>query len=229
MNAEHSDHAVIAAFQSGDEFAFVTLYNRYKEGIYVFCKKVLLDESAAKDVTQETFLRVYENRHRLLKTDAFRSWIYTIARNQCYNYLRRAKRFVELDPGVAVDRLDSSTPFAELEKSDQVAMVNKLLGLLKIEYREVLVLREYQNLTYEEIAQVMKTSVSSVKSRLFKVRRKLADEYTAYAARSESTPSTTKPKRVVGAATTVSINTSSPAVELKSAAGGGRDSSEKSG
>jgi RNA polymerase sigma-70 factor (ECF subfamily) len=184
VDGEHTDHAVIAAFQSGDEFAFVTLYNRHKEGIYVFCKKVLLDESAAKDVMQETFLRIYENRDRLMKTDAFRSWIYTIARNQCYNYLRRAKRFVALDPGFVDDSVVETNPFGDLEKSDQVAMVNRLLTSLKIEYREVLVLREYQNLTYDEIAQVMRTSVSSVKSRLFKARRKLAQQYSAYARQS---------------------------------------------
>lgn len=186
MSAEYNDHATIAAFQSGDEFAFVTLYNRHKEGIYVFCKKVLLDDAAAKDVMQETFLRIYENRDRLLKTDAFRSWIYTIARNQCYNYLRRNKRFVALDPLVEERMREDLTPVSELEKSEQVALVNRLLGLLKIEYREVLVLREYQNLSYDEIAQIMRTSISSVKSRLFKARRKLAKEYEILAALEQS-------------------------------------------
>lgn len=177
----HTDHGTIAAFQGGDEFAFVTLYNRHKEGIFVFCRKVLLDDSAAKDVMQETFLRIYENRDRLLKTDAFRSWIYTIARNQCYNYLRRNKRFVSLEPLPDIRDQVDLTPVGELEKSEQVALVNRLLSMLKLEYREVLVLREYQNLSYDEIALIMRTTVSSVKSRLFKARRKLAQHYATMA------------------------------------------------
>ena len=182
MSANQDDHQTIAAFQDGDDFAFVTLYNRHKDGIYIFCRKVLLDDAAAKDVLQETFLRIYENRERLLKTDAFRSWIYTIARNQSYNYMRRNKRFVSLEPSEVRQIHSGHTPIAELERSEQVAMVNRLLAGLKVEYREVLVLREYQNLTYEEIATIMRTTVSSVKSRLFKARRKLATEYAAKSA-----------------------------------------------
>lgn len=139
-----------------------------------------MDSAAAKDVMQDTFIRVYENRERLLNTDSFKSWVYTIARNQCYNHLRKSKRHIPLaDAPQSVVRVDG-TPFGSLEKSDQVQMVNHLLSLLKVEYREVLILREYQNLSYEEIAAVTRTTVSSVKSRLFKARKKLAETYGAY-------------------------------------------------
>jgi len=68
-----SDHKLIEAFQKGDEFAFVALYNRYKGPVYAFCAKMLLDRSATHDVMQETFVRVYENRQRLLKAGSFKS------------------------------------------------------------------------------------------------------------------------------------------------------------
>ena len=85
----HGDRALIEAFQSGDEFAFVSLYNRYKDAVYAFCVKMLLNKELAQDVMQDTFLRVYENRERLMKTDSFKAWLFTIARNQCLNQLRR--------------------------------------------------------------------------------------------------------------------------------------------
>ena len=168
-----SEKRLIEAFQRGEEYAFVSLYNRHKQGIYAFCCKMLLDKELAADVLQDTFIRVFENRDRLLSTSAFKSWLYTIARNQCLNQIGRSKKQTRLD----VDRHDSvapTTPVRRLERAEQVELVNYLLSQLKDEYREVVVLREYQNLSYEEIAAITRSSIASVKSRLFKARRKLA-------------------------------------------------------
>ena len=166
------DRSLIEAFQRGEDFAFVSLYNRYKGPIYKFCVRMLLDRDAAQDAMQETFLRVFENRERLLKTDSFRAWLFSIARNQCLNMLRKGRRTVRLDSAVA-DRLRRQ-PAATLEKADQVAIVHYCLHELRPAYREVLVLREFQNLTYAEIAAVTKSTLPAVKSRLFKARRKLS-------------------------------------------------------
>ncbi len=168
-----SEKSLIEAFQRGDEYAFVSLYNRHKQGIYAFCCKMLLDKELAADVLQDTFIRVYENRDRLLSTSAFKSWLYTIARNQCLNHLARNKRSVPLDPN-RHDKKAPITPIGGLEKAEQVELVNYLLAKLSDEYREAVILREYQNLSYEDIAAITRSSISSVKSRLFKARRKLA-------------------------------------------------------
>ena len=170
----HSDRALIEAFQGGDEFAFVALYNRYKGPVYAFCAKMLLDRAAAQDVMQEAFVRVYENRQRLLNAGSFKAYLFTIARNQCLNTLRRAGRHTGL-PDDAAPLTDTETPFAHLLKAEQIDLVNRFLAELSPEYREVLVLREYQNLSYDEIAAVTRNTVSSVKSRLFKARRKLGE------------------------------------------------------
>ena len=169
-----SEKALIESFRSGDEFAFVGLYNRYKGPVYAFCYKMLLDSDAAKDVMQETFLRVYENRDRLMKSSAFKSWLFTIARNQCLNTLRRSGRHVALPDARDLPPAEG-TPFTKMEKSEQVRFVTSFLESLRPEYREVIILREYQNLSYEEIAAVTRSTLSAVKSRLFKARRKLAE------------------------------------------------------
>lgn len=170
------DRALIEAFQTGDEFAFVSLYNRYKDSVYAFCVKMLLNKELAQDVVQDTFLRVYENRERLLKTDSFKAWLFTIARNQCLNQLRRNNWQVPFDPEMVLPRhlnRAKSTPAMELEKSEKIRLVNHFLSELKADYREVIILREYQNMTYEEIAAVTRSTLSAVKSRLFKARKKL--------------------------------------------------------
>ncbi len=170
------DKALIEAFQQGDDFAFVSLYNRYKGPVYTFCLKMLFDRDLAQDVMQETFLRIYENRDRLLNAHSFKAWTFTIARNQCLNQFRRSSKHVVLDEE-SIPTAPETTVLAQvanLEKSEQIALVNHFLGQLKPEYREVIILREYQNLTYDEIAAVTRSTLSAVKSRLFKARRKLA-------------------------------------------------------
>ncbi len=125
---------------------------------------------------QDTFLRVYENRERLLKTDSFKAWLFTIARNQCLNQLRRNNWQIPLDPEMALPphiQGAKNTPAQEMEKSEKVQLVNRFLLELKADYREVIILREYQNMTYEEIAAVTRSTLSAVKSRLFKARKKL--------------------------------------------------------
>ena len=168
------DHALIDAFRRGDEFAFVALYDRHKGAVYAYAAKMLLSRDAAEDVLQETFARAYEHRERLLSAASFRSWVFAIARNQCLNALRRADR----EPPVREDAPDlpaPGTPFSHLLRSEQAALVQRALSELSPSYREAIVLREYQNLSYDEIAAVTKTTVSSVKSRLFKARRKIGE------------------------------------------------------
>ena len=168
------DTDLVEAFRRGDEFAFASLYDRHKGAVYGYAAKMLLSKAAAEDIVQETFARAYEHRQRLVSAGSFRSWVFTIARNQCLNALARAER----EPALREDAPmppDPGTPFSHLLKSEQAALVHRALDALPPAYREVIVLREYQNLSYDEIAAVTRTTVSSVKSRLFKARRKTGE------------------------------------------------------
>ena len=167
------DPDLIEAFRQGDEFAFVALYDRYKGAVYAYSARMLLDRAAAEDVLQETFARAYEHRDRLLNSTSFKAWLFTIARNQCLNALRKRGREVPFAPNAPEPPAPGATPFGNLLKSEQADLVQRTLAALPPSYREVVVLREYQNLSYDEIAAVTRTTVSSVKSRLFKARRKI--------------------------------------------------------
>ena len=109
----------------------------------------------------------------LLSSTSFKAWLFTIARNQCLNVLRKRGREVGFAEDAPEPPSHGATPFANLLKSEQTALVTKTLGQLSPSYREVIVLREYQNLSYDEIASVTKSTVSAVKSRLFKARRQI--------------------------------------------------------
>ncbi|MEK6570606.1 MAG: RNA polymerase sigma factor [Bacteroidota bacterium] len=171
----HSDEEkLVRDFQAGDDLAFVALYNRYKRSIYVFCSKMLLDSESAKDCVQDVFLKVYEHRDQLIRPERFTSWLFTIARNQCLTFYRSSKH--EATEEVDFDSLRSSeeeAPDKMVERHETASLLNKFLSELKMEYREVLLLREFQNLSYKEIAEILGDSVSSVKSRIFKARQRL--------------------------------------------------------
>ena len=173
MGMTIDDKVLIEAFQAGDEFAFVSLYNHFKGPVYSYCTKMLGDKQGAQDVLKDTFLRIYENRNRLMKTDSFKAWLFTIARNQCLNQLRRSKRLSSFSTDNVENIPVLGTPARDIEKSEQIRIVNEFIGQLKPDYREVIILREYQNLSYEEIAAITRSTLSAVKSRLFKARKKL--------------------------------------------------------
>lgn len=165
---------LVGDFQSGDDLAFVTLYNRYKRSIYIFCSKMLLDTEAAKDCVQEVFLRVFECRDQLKQPERFSSWLFAIARNQCLSIYRSSKH--EAAEEIDFDLLSGpsgETPDRLVERQESVDLLNKFLAQLRLEYREVLLLREFQNLSYREIAEVLGDTESAVKSRIFKARQRL--------------------------------------------------------
>jgi RNA polymerase sigma-70 factor (ECF subfamily) len=165
---------LVRDFQSGDDLAFATLYNRYKRSIYIFCWKMLLDVEAAKDCVQEVFLRVYERRDQLKQPERFNSWLFAIARNQCLSLCRRSKYEIaeEFDFDLASDSA-ADAPDRFVERQESADLLSKSLARLKLEYREVLLLREFQNLSYREIAEVLGETESAVKSKIFKARQRL--------------------------------------------------------
>jgi len=167
-----TDAELAAAFRGGDDQAFAILYERYKRAIYVFGRRMLGEPDAARDLVQDVFLRLYEKRAQLRDPENFRSWLFTAARNRCLSQLRRTRAWTPLD--AAPDELLAVRPAAgEAEAEEEVRLLQQALGRLKVEYREVLVLREYQELSYRDIAAITDSTESAVKSRLFKARRAL--------------------------------------------------------
>ena len=168
------EEKLVRDFQNGDDLAFVTLYNRYKHSIYIYCWKMLLNVEGAKDSVQEVFLRVYEHRRQLSNPERFSSWLFSIARNQCLTVFRSSKHIADEEIDFdSLSRPPEERPDNVVERREEASLLNRYLSQLKMEYREVLILCEFQNLSYREIAEILGDSESAVKSRIFKARQRL--------------------------------------------------------
>ncbi|MDM7915921.1 MAG: RNA polymerase sigma factor [Candidatus Eisenbacteria bacterium] len=171
-----TDAELASAFRDGDDRAFAILYDRYKGPLFVFACKMLGNEERARDLVQDVFLSLYEKRLQLARPESFRSWLFASGRNRCLSQLRRTDTDSPLDDGCfAVPIPASMLPDARLEAGEEMRRLRHALARLRPEYREVLVLREYEDMSYQEIARITETAESVVRSRLFKARKALHD------------------------------------------------------
>ena len=175
----YTDEQLASHLKEGDTQALSLIYERYKNGLFLFLVRLLSDADAAEDILQETFLKVLQERLRLKNPAALKSWIYTIARNGAFACLIRRKNIRSLNDDD--ENVFIAVPSAsDYETNERTVILEKMLDLLLPQYKEVLVLREYESMSYEEIAIVTGTTVSSVKSRLFKARQGLIKKIGRY-------------------------------------------------
>jgi len=164
---QKTDQELLALLRGGNQKAFAELYERYKRGLYAYCVRLLGDRQEAEDAVQETFVKLAAAS--IEEPSALKSWLYRVARNECLMGLRRNRASGDADSVWA-----DETPLSLAEKSDTRLLVQRALERLAIEYREVLLLREFEGMSYGEITEVTGASPASVKSRLFRARRALA-------------------------------------------------------
>jgi len=171
------DEDLVQGLQLGDIDAFEELYHRYKRHIFTFCLKLTGDRFLAEDATHDAFVKMFQNIGSLSDSSLFHSWLYAIARNQVYDLLKRGRSNGKLDDESI---WSEETPLDLAESNDTSAIVSACMAALKPEYREMLLLREYEQRSYAEIAAITGDTASSVKSRLFKARRALAEKLKPY-------------------------------------------------
>jgi len=168
-----SDEELIAACQAGESAAFDVLVGRWEDKIRGACWRVLGSEDEARDVAQEAFLKAYRGLAGFKGEARFSSWLYQIAINLCRDRLRRRKTRAS----VSLDELERSGPVLverrpgaheELIRRDLASAVRRAIDELSAEQREVVILKEYQGLTFLEIAQALDVPVSTVKTRLYR-------------------------------------------------------------
>lgn len=168
-----TDEQLVMELRNGSVDAFEEIYHRYKRHIFTFCLNLTGDRSLAEDATHDTFLKMYHNIGTLKDPRTLRSWLYNVARNGVYRQLHRNQRNGSLEEESV---WTEETPLFLVERREIKDIMNTCIDALKAEYKEVLYLREYEQHSYEEIAVITGDSVSSVKSRLFKARKALADK-----------------------------------------------------
>jgi RNA polymerase sigma-70 factor (ECF subfamily) len=178
-----SDEDLVEACLAGDESAFDILVGRWERKIHGAIYRVLGSDEEARDLAQEAFLRAYRGLRSFKREARFSSWLYQIAINLCRDRMRRrrGKTLVSLDElDEAARPLAPAGPSAlELvEARDMCRAVAAAIADLPEEQREVIVLKEYQDLTFGEIAEIMDVPISTIKTRLYRglgqLREKLA-------------------------------------------------------
>jgi RNA polymerase sigma-70 factor (ECF subfamily) len=169
LKADEEDVAAIRRCLDGDTAAFEGLVARHERVLYRVALRILGNAEDARDASQTAFVKAYEQLHRYDPAHRFFSWIYRILSNECLNQLRARRPQVEVDAELAA----SGGPFESLEASERKRRVQAALLELAPAYREVVVLRHYAELSYEEAAAVLGIPVKTVKSRLHTARQQL--------------------------------------------------------
>ncbi|MFQ5864903.1 MAG: RNA polymerase sigma factor [bacterium] len=175
-----SDEELIERFQRGDLYAFDLIVKRYKDQLLNFVFRFVGNQEEAEDIVQDTFLRVYRKRKAYKRIAKFSTWIYTIAGNLARTELRRRKRrklFSVTDMGYEDRDYEISdeghTPESQVDGIIQEEIIQKEINDLSPKFREVIILRDVQELSYEEISKIIKVPIGTVKSRVNRGRLKL--------------------------------------------------------
>ncbi|MHC4396648.1 MAG: RNA polymerase sigma factor [Planctomycetota bacterium] len=166
------EQVLILRCQIDDKQAFEELIERYQTPLRYFITSLLGNSGPAEDIFQDTWLTVLRRIHTLRKTDMFPAWLYRIARNNVYKELRRKRRLSTVDETLAVQNDTEDVLFSPVD----AAKIHKCLEKLKPEYKEVLILRFLEQMSYYDIAQVTNCSLGTVKSRIYYAKRALKRE-----------------------------------------------------
>jgi RNA polymerase sigma factor (sigma-70 family) len=187
MVAERNDdHRLVAAVRRGDDRAFEALYARYHRRIHAYVVGMVKDHGRAEDVTQEVFVSALRRMRETERPIAFKPWIYEIAKNACIDQFRRSRRAeevsLEADEGLAPSdygRLVGSdpTPDAAVAAKQELDHLCGAFGGLSDTHHEILVMREFEGMSYREIGDRLGMSRPAVESTIFRARRRLTEEY----------------------------------------------------
>jgi RNA polymerase sigma factor (sigma-70 family) len=179
-----SDERLVAATRLGDDRAFETLYHRYHRRIHAYVVGMVKDQGRAEDVTQEVFLSAHRRIRATDRDIAFKPWIYEIAKNACIDQFRRSRRTDEVsydadgqDGGVAPLVSGGPGPVEAVESRTQLHDLCGAFGGLSDSHHQILVLRELEGRSYQEIGERMQMTRPAVESTLFRARKRLSEEY----------------------------------------------------
>jgi RNA polymerase sigma-70 factor (ECF subfamily) len=171
---------LVASCRTGDALAFAQLVRLHEGMVVSLSARLLGDPEEARDVAQEVFLQVYKRLGAFEGRSSLKTWIYRIAVNQCHNrrrfwHRRRRDRELPIDervlaPLAALERRGGESPYHETLRRERARIVQAALLELRFEHRTVLVLREVEGLTCEEVASALGVAEGTVKSRLSRAR-----------------------------------------------------------
>ena len=179
MFDRQQDLKTIRRCKRGEEAAFQEILERYRGPIYNLCYRMSRNPEDARDLAQEVFIKVFSLLDRFDEEYAFSSWLFRIATNHCIDHLRRNRlRFISLDGMSGPDgeeyelQIPAETPGPDmvLQRKQAVERLTEVIGDLPPHYQAITLLRHDQQLSYEEIAEVLQLPLGTVKARIHRAR-----------------------------------------------------------
>ncbi len=174
---ELEDQILIGKVLEGDTRAFERLVEKYKKRIYYLAYRMTRDHDSADELAQESFVKAYQAMSGFKRGHSFYTWVYRICVNLSINFLKREKQNVSVDflrdSGIAIDRSNELNQLERMIASEQAAIVKEALNTLPPDQKAVFILKTYDDMSYEQMAEVMDCSIGTVMSRLFRARHKL--------------------------------------------------------
>jgi RNA polymerase sigma-70 factor (ECF subfamily) len=186
----HDDTDLVSRVQRGDEAAFRTLYERYNRRAYAVAFGVVKNQSDALDVVQEAFIKVHKHIVNFHGASSFYTWLYRIVMNLAIDHVRRARKVTEFDDsirksdaaadGALMPHFDDENPSKTVSRRELSQRIEAALDTLPEYHRAVILLREVEGLSYEEMAKVLRVPKGTIMSRLFHARRKMQEHLAGY-------------------------------------------------
>ena len=184
---QYTDEELIASFQNGKEQAYIELVRRYRNRLMTFVFRFVGDMESSEDIVQDTMIKVFTHKHYYKEIAKFSTWIYTIAGNLAKTELRKRKRRkVTLLSQMNTDDRKYEIPSTELQSEDIVQSeyterdIQKAILQLPLHFRTVVILRDIQELSYEEISNIVNVPLGTVKSRINRARLQLQQTLKEY-------------------------------------------------
>ncbi len=164
------DIKLVSRFKNKDMAAYDEIFSKYYKPVSYYIFKMVYNKEIAEDITQDTFIKVYKALGNVDDNVRLSSWIYRIAHNACIDYIRKNKSTLEL--------LDNAKEICDLNRGPEQQFMNKelhdkivrVMGKINSRYRSVLILRDYNDLSYKDISIVLKCSESAIKSLIHRAR-----------------------------------------------------------
>lgn len=177
MNGQLDDEILVRAAQDGDVDAFEELVRRYQTPVYRTAFRMLGARADAQDATQETFVRAWRALPRFRRTSTISTWLYRIVTRRCLDKLAARRPTDPLDEIEIEDDLD---PAEATERSERLRAVTQAIATLPADQRAALVLREFEGLAYQEVAEILGISLAAVKGRIHRARLTIIQRTSAW-------------------------------------------------
>lgn len=170
---EPSDRSIVERIVAGERDSYRVIVRRYQDMLYRHALRMTGESDVAEDLVQASFVKAYTSISSCRDRDRFGAWLFRILVNACKDHLKsRRRRDVSLDPEL-VQPIDPSTPATDLERTETGAQLQNALMRIPESMREAFVLKHVEGRSYEEIAEIMNTSVPALKMRVHRARELL--------------------------------------------------------